>query len=90
MFFRSLESTSDLLIESRTFTRIVFFDIVYEMSTAHDPRTFQGTALTYACAPLGGKHTEGLTLGLELGGWARSELPYPKIGGDRSTTEGKT
>jgi aldehyde:ferredoxin oxidoreductase len=42
----------------------------------HDPRAAQGIGVHYACAPTGGRHTEGLTLAAEMAG-------------DRFSTEGK-
>jgi aldehyde:ferredoxin oxidoreductase len=53
----------------------------------HDPRAFQGGGPHYACAPTGGRHTEGHTLGLEVNG-GRELLGYPEPM-DRFSTAGK-
>lgn len=58
-----------------------------EMSV-HDPRAAQSMGVHYACTVTGARHTEGFTLGLELGGWKKSQLPYPQIV-DRFSTENK-
>jgi aldehyde:ferredoxin oxidoreductase len=53
----------------------------------HDPRAFQGGGPHYACTPTGGRHTEGITMGLELHG-GREVLGYPNPM-DRFSTQGK-
>jgi aldehyde:ferredoxin oxidoreductase len=54
---------------------------------AHDPRVFQGGGPHFACAITGGRHTEGLTLHLELRGRVRDALGIPKL--DSKSPEGK-
>jgi aldehyde:ferredoxin oxidoreductase len=53
----------------------------------HDPRAFQGGGPHYACTPTGGRHTEGITMHLELSG-GREVLGYPNPM-DRFSTQGK-
>jgi aldehyde:ferredoxin oxidoreductase len=53
----------------------------------HDPRAFQGGGPHYACSPTGGRHTEGISIGIETG------LVRPALGireePDRFSTERK-
>ncbi len=46
---------------------------------AHDPRVFQGGGPHYACCITGGRHTEGITLEVELLGRSRETLGIPKL-----------
>lgn len=44
----------------------------------HDPRAFQGGGPHYAASPTGGRHTEGITLGIETS-LPRPALGFPKV-----------
>ena len=46
----------------------------------HDPRAWQAMALTYACAPAGGRHMDGETIFMEN---EDRIISYPELGSDR-------